>query len=188
MKKLLLGSIIAMGLVAAVNAGVYQVGLNSTDGSDSFLRGSYEVPANNSPATGGLVGDGIYYSTEGPTPLLYVNLIYGKFGFEPLTGDYTMSHLHLGAAGVNGGVVVDLAPIHFTFAGNRSGYYEGSVAMTPTLETALFEGNLYINIHSSTYNGGEIRAQLIPLTVPEPTTWMIIGAGLGTLVLLRKRQ
>ena len=48
------------------------------------------------------------------------------------------------------------------------------------LETALLAGETYINIHTSTFPGGEIRGFLG--AVPEPATWamMLLGfAGLG---------
>ena len=45
-------------------------------------------------------------------------------------------------------------------------------------------GQWYINIHSSTFGGGEIRGQILP--VPEPSTLLLLGV--GTLGLLGRRR
>ena len=50
----------------------------------------------------------------------------------------------------------------------------------PTLE-----GRAYLNIHTSTNPGGEIRSFLEP--VPEPATTGLIAIGLFALVALRRR-
>jgi hypothetical protein len=44
----------------------------------------------------------------------------------------------------------------------------------------------YVNIHSSTFGGGEIRGQIT--LVPEPGTWALAGLGLGSLLLWRRRR
>jgi len=183
MKKLFLGSILALSLAAVAQAEIYQIGLNTTTPSDWLLTGPND--GNTSTATGGPVGSGIYYDNS--TQQLFINVAYGIFGFTPLQGTYSASHLHFGAAGVSGPVVVDLSAIHSS-VGPNAGIYAGSVQLNATLESELYANQLYMNIHSSAFPGGEIRGQLVPTAIPEPTTWLIVSAGLGTLILLRRRN
>lgn len=86
--------------------------------------------------------------------------------------DVVAAHLHLGARGVNGPVVVDLARL----AGNddlddgvdgvtfRVMQLTGPLAGMP-LEALVAEieaGNIYINVHTPSAPGGEMRGQLQP--------------------------
>lgn len=181
-------TLIALALfasVAMVRAEVFQIGLNSTNDLGGLFQGIFEAPTpNNSTATGGEVGVGISY--DNATRILDFNVAYGLFGFEPLQGDYTVSHIHRAEMGVSGGVVIDLAPIH-TPVGPKAGFYTGSFTLTPEQETWLFNNELYGNIHSTDFPAGEIRAQLIPTVIPEPSLWALAGLGLATLVVFRKR-
>lgn len=69
----------------------------------------------------------------------------------------TAAHIHLAAPGQNGPVAVPLA---------KSGDGAWSVAPGAKLTEAQYEaykaGNLYVNVHSATSPGGEIRGQLQP--------------------------
>ena len=70
----------------------------------------------------------------------------------------------------------------------KSGTINGSVTFTsPTHIDYFNNGLLYFNIHTSTFGGGEIRGQIIP--VPEPSTWALMGFGaLGSLWAMRRRK
>ena len=69
----------------------------------------------------------------------------------------TAAHIHVGAAGKNGPVIVPLA---------RSGAGGWSVPPGTRITDAQFEsfkhGELYVNVHSEANKGGEIRGQLTP--------------------------
>ena len=84
-----------------------------------------------------------------------MNAAYGLFGFNPLTGDHMGSHFHLGAPGENGPVLVDL--LRSTSRRSSFGIYSGNVTLSQVAESALFAGNLYMNIHLDGFPGGEIR-------------------------------
>ena len=78
--------------------------------------------------------------------------------FSDLSSAQTAAHFHAAPAGVNGGVVFPL-----TLGTPAS----GMLAMTqPQLDT-LAAGGIYVNVHSLTFPGGEIRGQMtLSGTVP----------------------
>jgi len=175
MKRLL----VAAGLVSA--AIVARAEIWEFDLWTGQLSGAQEVPANETTATGGEVGLGIRY--DDVSNRLEVNVVHGMFGFNPLEGNYSGSHLHLGEIGENGPVIVDLAPIHFSLSA-RFGFYQGTVLIPQEFESALLLGGVYMNIHSAKWPGGEIRGQL--LVIPEPGTFALLSLGLGGLLLRRR--
>ena len=66
----------------------------------------------------------------------------------------TAAHIHEGAAGANGPVIVP-----FTKDGDTYKAPAGA-KLTPAQMTAFKAGNLYFNVHSDANKGGEIRGQL----------------------------
>lgn len=50
----------------------------------------------------------------------------------------------------------------------------------------LFENKIYLNIHSATFPGGEIRGQLVPV-IPEPATAALFALGGFALAVRRRR-
>jgi len=80
--------------------------------------------------------------------------ITGSVTTEGVKG--TMAHIHQGAKGHNGPVIVPL-----TKNGDTYSVPEGK-KLTADQIKALKEGNLYVNVHSDRYKGGEVRAQLQP--------------------------
>jgi len=138
-----------------------------------------EVPAvTNSAGSGGEISGGITFDTD--TGLLSVAVGYGSSaGFTDLTGPAALMHIHGSAGpGTNAGVLVNLAPYLFTPADPATGGIIFGDVPIPTNEVAnLLAGLHYVNVHTSTNPGGEIRGQLIPLlenpplvTCPEPVT------------------
>ena len=120
------------------------------------FRGAQEVPANASTATGTVVGS---YSAVG-------NVLGIKVTYSGLSANATSAHIHRAPAGVNGAVIIDLAPLGFTF-GAQSGTFSKVIPLTPAQAADLLAGNLYVNIHNANFPGGEIRAQLnAPLSSP----------------------
>lgn len=66
----------------------------------------------------------------------------------------TAAHIHNAPAGVSGPVVFDLgtgaSPIHGDWT-----------TITPEQVTELLAGNMYVNVHSDLFPGGEIRGQIV---------------------------
>ena len=107
------------------------------------LSGAEEVP----PAKSDGKGSGSFRVAEDGT-------ITGAVSTEGVKG--TMAHIHQGAKGQNGPVIVPL-----TKNGDTYTVPDGKKLTADQLK-ALKEGNLYVNVHSDRYKGGELRAQLQP--------------------------
>ena len=109
------------------------------------LNSANQVPTNSSYAIGLLSGT---YDDD-------TNILKLKTTFSSVITP-TAGHIHEGAAGVNGPVLFDLginsglSPFNFT-----------SPALTTEQETALRNGELYVNLHSVNFPNGEIRGQIV---------------------------
>jgi hypothetical protein len=112
------------------------------------LTGQKEVPANGSPGTGVLIG-----TFDHTTSVLSINIL-----FNGMTSGTTAAHFHgPAAAGVNAGVLIPLVGFP---TGVTSGMYSNAYILTPTQTAHFLAGLMYLNIHTSTFPGGEIRGQL----------------------------
>jgi len=94
--------------------------------------------------------------------------------FSGLTTPATAGHIHVGPAGVNGQVTVPFSPPAQT-SGTFSGTFSATDVRVATgggisvaagsmddLLAAMRAGNTYTNIHTSTFQNGEIRGQNQP--------------------------
>lgn len=109
------------------------------------LLGGNEVPSTPSSATGEA---NAVFNTD--TKVLTVTITYTS-----LTTALTAWHIHRAAAGINGGVI-------FNFGTPQpSGFVFSTPALTAEQESDLNSTLYYVNLHTSTYPGGEIRGQLI---------------------------
>lgn len=122
---------------------------------DATLSPDNEVPARASSASG--VARMTYDGTTVTFVVQAANL-----------SNYTMGHIHSGAAGVNGPVRVFLLQVQNPALSVTQGVIaEGSFTaanVTGIEFGALIEemraGTAYVNFHSTTYPGGEIRGQV----------------------------
>jgi hypothetical protein len=67
----------------------------------------------------------------------------------------TAAHIHLGAPGQNGPVIITLQK-----SGDNAWVIPGNTELSSAQLDALRAGNLYVNVHSAAHPNGEIRAQL----------------------------
>ena len=75
-----------------------------------------------------------------------------------LTGvNATAAHIHQGAVGVNGGVVVNLTE---TSAGSGVWAVPAATVLTLAQAQALLAGNMYFNAHTAANPSGEVRGQI----------------------------
>lgn len=106
------------------------------------LDGSHEVPPNDSQASG--------------VSNITVAADKSVRGNVTTTGiDGKAAHIHIGAAGVNGPVIVPLTKT----ADNVWSVPAGAMLTDPQYASYV-AGNLYVNVHSAAHPGGEIRVQL----------------------------
>ena len=121
----------------------------------------------------------------------------GQMEFEIIVvdiQDVTAAHIHLGMPGEDGPVVATLFMGEFSTndvgvlangtiaAGDLQGDLEGS--SLGTLIAEIEAGNAYVNVHTTSNPGGEIRGQLVP--VPEPGVFGLLG--MTGFALLRHRS
>jgi hypothetical protein len=129
----------AMGMLA----GCAQMQAMMGGGGQSVsLYGSNEVP----PVTTSASGSGTV--TVGSDCSVKASIT--TTGMTP-----TAAHIHQGAVGANGPVIVP-----FTKSGDNSFVAPEGAKMTEGQCAAYKAGNTYVNVHSAKHPGGEIRAQL----------------------------
>ncbi len=163
---------------AAVALGLSAVCFAQSSSFTAVLSGANEVPANASTATGTTAvainptTGGLFWSTS------------SSIAQSAVTGH----HIHRGAAGANGPVVL-----------NFFNAYTGTTNIGTTFATEIVAnpGNFYVNLHTAAFPGGEIRAQLVLQPPPGPVPVMglplllLLGvsmAGLGAYVFRRSKQ
>ncbi len=166
----------------------------------AVLNGLNESPPNASPGFGDAT---VIFDTSLHTLDITVN-------FSGLVGITTASHIHCCTAVAETGTapVATQVPVFAGFPlGVGSGTYHnvwdtslastwnpsfitnhgGSTAAAEiAFATGLMGKLAYLNIHTNTFPGGEIRGFLTP--VPEPSNWAMLLAGLVPVLLWRSRK
>ena len=97
-----------------------------------------------------------------------------RLTFAHLTGPPTMAHIHLGAAGVSGPILVWLCGLGSPDAGVVAAHpcvspVTGVVTVSAALRSDFAKQKLYVNIHTAKNPGGEIRGQLTAVGTATPT-------------------
>ena len=111
-------------------------------GEKVTLSGANEVPAVQSSAAGS--------GTVLVHPDKSVKVDIKVTGMQP-----TAAHIHMGAAGANGPVIVPLEK-----KGADEFVSKSDAKLTDEQYAAYKAGKTYVNVHSDAHKGGEIRAQL----------------------------
>jgi hypothetical protein len=136
--------------------------------------------------SGGEIGTGILF--DDVSLQLTINVGWGTAnGFTNLSGNAVAGHIHGATAGNAPTSFTQTASPVFTLdnlAGwnpsASSGGFNGTVTLTSVQATQLQNGRFYLNFHTSSNGGGEIRGQLVP--APEPTaTALLVCGSLGLL-------
>lgn len=90
------------------------------------------------------------------------NQVCYRISYSPLAGTELLAHFHGPAAPTqNAPVLVDISPSPSPFGSPK----HGCVQFTKDQAKSLTKGLVYINVHSSTAPGGEIRGQVLPTKV-----------------------
>jgi hypothetical protein len=151
------------GLLLLALSGIAQAGPISF--FTASMDGSQETPPNGSTASGYAQ---FWIDADNMTIdwLLDINGI----ALDQITG----LHIHTGLPGVAGPVVIN-------FSGQLSG---SDLFDLDTLNVLLNPGAYYVNLHTLTFPGGEIRGQL---SMPTPSSLLLLVAG-GLLLLIAWRR
>src|SRR6476660_1977319 len=150
----IISSTILLGALSTMSTNAYAAKFSST------LSGNSEVPPVDTKATGAAT----YRTAANETVIKYkVNIT----GFSDATG----AHIHMGKAGANGDVVVDIlkdskknpTKLGMAIRGNitdsdLTGPMQGKTLSD--LITAINSGDTYTNVHTPSHPDGEIRGQI----------------------------
>jgi len=143
MSKLTVKLVLAIAAVVLAGCSSMPAWMPGSGAIKVSLTGAEEVPPVSVPGS----GSGSFRVAEDGT-------ITGSVTTKDVQG--TMAHIHRGAKGVNGPVIVPLDKNGDTYtapAGRK---------LTPDQINDLKAGNLYVNVHTNRNKGGEVRGQLQP--------------------------
>jgi hypothetical protein len=116
-----------------------------TDFLTARLQGAQEVPPTPSTA----MGRAVVLLDRGEDSL------YVTGNYNGLSAEVNGSHIHQAPPGVAGPILLNL-----TNTGGTSGVLELVAQVTAAQETQIATGGAYVNVHSTTFPGGEIRGQI----------------------------
>ncbi|HET9984965.1 MAG TPA: CHRD domain-containing protein [Longimicrobiales bacterium] len=148
--------------LAALAAGGLAACSDSTNplGTTSYVSAmtdAEEVPPTGTAATGRAT-----YMLTGRTITYTITV-------EGLSGPAVAAHIHVGAKGVNGPIVLPFSPASVASGQLASGTIDldqpivfGSSSITgDSLLVLMNNGNAYTNVHTAAHPGGEIRGQIV---------------------------
>jgi len=188
LKKSVIGACAALGLfglTCAASAEVFS--------GNFLLSGDQQVPPNDSNAIG---AGQIVFDSDNQT--FDLSLAIFGIGLDDLMNvgpNSTPVHIHMAPPGSNGPIVIDV--------GFFASFQQQGLGLTLDIEdvpfggqqgnvfsdiddniAALQQGNLYVNIHTSDFPGGEIRGQLP--AIPAPGALALLGVA-GVMTGRRRR-
>lgn len=177
----------AMGLAAPAFAQTYR----------AVASGPAESPPNASP------GSGMVTIDIGSSKLMV------DMSFRDLVGTASAAHIHCCTIDAFTGASAIAVPFTDFPTGERSGDYTMAIPLYENASydpaflkahggsakgaaTALVDGinanEVYVNIHTSEFPGGEIRGFLVAAPVPEPAAWGMMAGGLAGLLWMGRRK
>ena len=175
MRKLsipLFGLALMLALVGSVRPGVAAPSFATMELSAQLMGGAEEVPNPGDP-------DGMGTST------VTLNSDSGQASFTINVSNITLpaaaAHIHEGARGVAGGVVVPLT------APDANGTATGTAAVDAALLQRMMDNpaGFYVNVHTTDFPAGAVRGQLAAAGgAGAPTTMPATGAGDGMRTLV----
>jgi len=162
----------ALLVVGSVTAGCGDEAMTSPSPASSVRLAATLLPSNEVPAITGSEANGsgtaaltfnLTKDSTGNITAASLDVTVTATGFPPGTA-LTASHIHGGAAGVNGGVLVNfgLSAGEATFASGSGSFTKRGVTMTVDQANSIMANPnaFYVNIHTADNPGGVARGQL----------------------------
>ena len=164
--------------VAAIRAGTTYFNLHTSANPGGEIRGqivaagdAYFADLNgaqeNPPVATAATGTGIAVISADASAITYLVTHTG------LSGTVNAAHIHTGAVGANGGVILPLTAGASPMTGVLTAAdFSASGPVTTFAEAvaAIRAGTTYFNLHTTANPGGEIRGQIgVTVTAPAPT-------------------
>ena len=147
MKNFLYSVLLLTGLVAATACKRTEPTVDPTPPIIGNLDGNQQVPMVTSTARGTITG-----TFDRSSNVFKYAVTYS--GLTPLG-----AHFHTGAPGASGPIAIELPKNNAA----RDGYVspmEGAFILSAANATALISNGIYLNLHTTAYPNGEIRADL----------------------------
>ena len=159
----LIAGVVALAAALAVGPALALAADPPTPAFGGPLSGAQEVPAVTTAATG--EGTAVV-STDGSTITYYV-------AYSGLSGPAVAAHIHTGAVGVAGGIILPLVVSASPMVGTLTAANftpSGAITTFAQAVAAIQAGNTYFNIHTAANPGGEVRGQIgVTLAAPAPS-------------------
>lgn len=121
----------------------------SSEKFQTELSGANQVPPVDTKGTG--TADFHYNPTS--------HRLSWSISYKDLSSPVTMAHIHEGASGANGKVLVWLTK---KGASDNPSPIKGATTLTEDQAKAIMSGNTYVNVHTKDHPSGEIRGQITP--------------------------
>lgn len=162
----------ALLVVGSVTTGCGDDAVTSPSPASSVRLTAVLLPSNEVPPISGSEANGsgtaaltfnLTKDSSGNTTAVSLDVTVSATGFPPGTA-LTDSHIHGGAAGANGGILVNfgLAAGEVTFANGSGSFTKRGVTITIDQANSIMAnpGAFYVNIHTAANPGGVARGQL----------------------------
>lgn len=195
--KTLLATVASLLLTLHANAAILSLDLRGTAGFGLLAANEPQPLTVASTASGGEFGLGITYDTV--TNILdLTNVGWGSsMGFNDLTSASSVAHIHGSTAADNGSGFTQTAGALVTLTRSSNATTGGTFtnpivdfdtvfgALAESREAELLAGRMYINIHTTSNTGGELRGFIV---VPEPSSVGLVALGLMGVGSMRRRK
>jgi mono/diheme cytochrome c family protein len=157
------GTVVTDDQIAKLKAGAYYLNAHTTGAPGGEIRGQLTQQLRFAALSGANEVPAVTTTASG-TGVLTLDPANGMIrGFVKTTGiTGTAAHIHEGAVGVAGPVIIPLAE---TPVGSGFWIVPAGQTLTPGQVASFNAGNLYFNVHSTANPGGEIRSQIVAATV-----------------------
>jgi mono/diheme cytochrome c family protein len=157
------GTVVTDDQIAKLKAGAYYLNAHTAGAPGGEIRGQLTQQLRFAALSGANEVPAVTTTASG-TGVLALDTATGQVrGFVKTTGiTATAAHIHEGATGVVGPVIIPLAE---TPAGSGFWIVPAGQTLTASQIASFNAGNLYFNVHSTANPGGEIRSQIVAATV-----------------------